>query len=216
MVELVTVAVVIVGALFLFFGSTFSSWGVSALGLFVGGCLGYLLGPTAAGALGVSSLAGAVVAALGGAVLGLVLSYFLLSMAVAAIAFVLGSYVGWTVIAGYVLEDGGLLLEVVVALAVGLIAGAIGMVLTKTMMVILTAFLGAAMASMSVTATDVRTAAESFTPEPLLLDVTAPLFLGLLILGILTQFGLFKFGYVTKLLAKLPGVRPVRNRKSRG
>lgn len=214
MVDLMTVAVIGVGALFLFFGSTFSSYGVSALGLVVGGIVGFLLGPTAAGAIGVSAALASGGTVIGGAIIGLLLSYFLLSLAVAAIAFVVGSYVGWTVVAGHVLENGSMILEVAVALGVGLVAGAIGMVLTKTMMVIITAFVGAALTSMSVTASNFSSAAENFTPEPLLFDVTSPLFLGLLVLGILTQFGLFKFGYVTKPLQVLPGIRPLRNRGS--
>lgn len=212
MVDAITVVIILVGALFLFFGSTFSSWGVSALGLLVGGSVGYLLGPTAATTLAIPSLGATAVTAIGGAILGLILSYFLLSMAVAAISFIIGVYAGWTAIAGLVLENGGMVMEVVVALGVGIIAGAIGMVMTKTMMVIITAFVGAALASMSVTAAAFGEAAAELHPEPLLFDITSPVFLGLFALGILSQFGLFRFGYVTRLLGLLPGVRPLRNR----
>lgn len=212
MVELIAAAVVLVGALFLFFGSTFSSYGVSALGIVVGGSAGYLAGPAIAGSLAVSVTVASAGGALLGAGLGVVLSYFLLSMAVAALGFVLGSYLGWTVVAGLVLENGSFLLEILVALAVGLVAGVVGKVFTKSMMVVLTAFVGAALASMSVTAQNLVDSANAVHPEPLLFDVTAPLFVGLFIVGVAMQFGLLRLGYVTKLLTVIPGIRPLKNR----
>ncbi len=211
MIDTVTVGFVLLGALLLLFGSTLSSYSVSVLGLAVGGTGGYLIGPTLASTLGVTATVATAGAAIVGAILGVVLSFVVLSMAVAALAFVVGSYVGLTVVAAtYV--DGGLWLQLPVAIGVGLVLAVVGMVFTKTMMVALTAFLGAALASRSVTWADLTTAHEMVHPDPLLFDVTAPLFLALFALGVLTQFGLFRFGYVTKLVGLLPGVKPLRNR----
>ena len=211
MVDAVTIGFVLVGAIFLLFGATLSSYSVSGLGLAVGGTGGYLVGPSLAGLIGTSVPVATVGMALVGGVLGVVLSFVLLSMAVAALAFVVGSYVGLTVVATAYL-DGGTLLQVAVAILVGLVLAGLGMLLTKTMMVALTAFLGAALVSRSLTWTDLTAAHAAVHPEPVLFDVTAPLFLGLFGFGLLAQFGLFRFGYVTKLLGKLPGGRPLRDR----
>lgn len=211
MVDLIAIAVIVVGLAFLFFGAAFSSWGVSALGLVVGGGAGYLLAPSIAGVIGVPAMGATVVAVLIGAAIGVILGYVLLSMAVGAIAFVLGVYVGYSALAG-LLVDGGIIVEVVVAIAIGLVLGAIATVMTKTMMVVLTAFFGATLASQSITVDSLQSAHANVTLDPLLVDVTAPLFLGLFVLGLLTQFGLFKFGYVTRLLNVLPGSRPLRNK----
>ena len=211
MVEPTTVAFVVVGLALLFFGATFSSWGVSALGLLVGGSAGYVLAPTVAGVVGLAGTAGVAVAVAIGAVIGIVLGYVLLSMAVAAIAFIIGTYVGLAVVAG-ALVDGGSLVVIPVAIGVGLVLAVLGMLLTKTMMVFLTAFVGAAFASTSVGASDFLAAQAALSLDPILFDLASPVFLGLFVLGVLTQFGLFRFGYVTKLLSILPGVRPLRNR----
>lgn len=211
MVELVGIVVVVIGLAFLFFGAAFSSYGVSALGLAVGGGTGYLLAPGIAGVLGIPTLAATVGAIVVGAAIGVFLGYALLSIAVGAIAFILGTYVGFSVLAE-LLVDGGVYIEAVVAIAIGLVLGAIATILTKTMMVLLTAFVGAALASRAITVESLQATHAGVTVDPLLVDVTAPLFLGLFALGILAQFGLFRFGYVTRLLGKLPGVRPLRNK----
>lgn len=211
MVDLITVGVVIGGLAFLFFGATASSYAVNALGLVVGGGAGYLLGPTIADTAEVGTSIGLGIGAVGGAIVGVVLSLVLLSVAVAAIGFVLGTYSGFTVAAGR-LVDGGTAVEAIVAIAIGLVFAVVAMTFTKTMMVILTAFVGAALASMSVTFEDLEAAAMDLDPDPILFEPEAPIFVALFVLGILTQFGLFKFGYVTKILGILPGVKPLRNR----
>lgn len=211
MVEPSTVVLVLVGLALLFFGATFSSYGVGAMGLLVGGIGGYLLAPSIAGVAGLAGPVAVVAGVVAGALLGAVLSYVLLSMAVAGIAFVIGTYVGMSVVAG-ALVDGGTLVQLPVAIGCGLVLAVLGMVLTKTIMVLLTAFVGAALASLSVTAGDLAAAQAALRPGPLLFDVTGLAFLALFALGVLTQFGLFKFGYVGKLLGILPGVRPLRNR----
>lgn len=211
MIEPAAIGLVVIGAAFLFFGAAFSSYGVSALGLLMGGATGYLLAPTLAGVLGLTGTVATGGAVVVGAIAGVLLGYALLSLAVGAIAFVVGTYVGLSVVAG-LLVDGGALVEIPVAIAFGIVLALLGTVMTKTMMVLLTAFVGAALASRTITLEGLNTAAADVTPDPLLFDVTAPLFVGLFVLGVLSQFGLFKLGYVTRLLRILPGGRPLRNR----
>ena len=70
-----------------------------------------------------------------------------------------------------------------------------------------TAFIGAALAARELTPASLAAAADGVTVEPLLFDVTAPAFLAVFVLGALSQFGLFRFGYVTTLVGMLPGAR---------
>ena len=207
MYEPVTIAAFAAGALFLLFGSTVASYGVSALGVLVGGSGGYLIGPTAAEQLAISPLLASAGAALAGAMIGFFLSAVFLSMALSAIAFVIGTYLGWTVIAGFVVENSSILMEVGVALLVGLVAVGIAVVSSRAILVLLTSFVGAAVISQSVTPADLEAAAATFDPAPLLFDAGAPIFLGVFVFGLLVQFGLFKLGYVTKLTTALPGIR---------
>lgn len=210
MVEPVAIGVVLVGVAFLLFGAAFSSYGVSALGLTVGAGSGYLLAPTVADTFAVSSLLATGGSIVVGAIVGILLGYALLSLAVGLIAFVLGTYVGLTVVAGYIVEGGGNV-EIVVAVGFGLVLALLGTILTKTMMVLLTSFVGAALASRSVTPSAIETAGTDLTIDPLLFDIS-PLVIGLFVVGVLVQFGLIRLGYVTRLLGILPGVRPLRDR----
>ncbi len=214
MVDPIAIAVIGVGVLFLLFGSTFSSYGVSALGVVVGGSGGYLLGPAVADAAGIPVMAAMAGSTLAGAVVGVALSAVFLSLAVAAIAFVVGTYLGWTVIAGVVLENPMVPLEVGVAILVGLIAAVVAKIFTTWTLAVLTAFVGAALASQAVTVANLTAAAEAVHPGPLLFDVAAPLFVALFALGVLVQVGLVKFGYVTKVLTVVPGIRPLRKRSA--
>ena len=207
MYEPVTIAAFAAGALFLLFGSTVASYGVSALGVLVGGSGGYLIGPTAAEQFAISPLLATAAAALAGAMIGFLLSAMFLSMALSAIAFVIGTYLGWTVVTGFVLENSSLLMEVGVALLAGVVAVGIALVSSRAILVLLTAFVGAAIVSRAVTPADLEAAAATADPAPLLFDAGAPIFLGVFVFGLLVQFGLFKFGYVTKLTTVLPDIR---------
>jgi hypothetical protein len=212
MVELIDVAVILGGAVLLFFGAALSVYGVGILGVVVGGGAGYLFAPTIGGLLGFEGIAGVAAATALGVVVGLVLTYLLLSMAVAMLSFVAGVYAGLVVIVPMLGGDMGLL-AYPAAFVVGLAAAGLGAFLTRTVLVLVTAFVGATLASGSLTVADVAAAGEDLAVEPLLFDVAEPVFLGLLALGILTQFGLFKFGYVTKLVGILPGASVLRDRR---
>ena len=210
MIDPVSVALVVGGLVLLLFGAALSIYGVALLGVVVGGGGGYLVAPTIGSAVGVEGFAAIGVAVVVGALAGLVITYVLLSMAIAAAGFTVGTYIGFVAIAP--LLDEGTIITVLAALAVGIGAAFLGMFLKRTTMVIITSFLGAALASGSLTPSDIGTAQSNFSPEPLLFDPVGAIFLGLFVLGILSQFGLFKLGYVTRLTVLLPGATVLRDR----
>ena len=202
MVTLAATALVLGGAVLLFSGAALSVYGVALLGAVVGGSGGYLVGPTLGGLLGFEGVV---------ALAGVVATYALLSLAIAAVSFVVGTFLGLVAIAP-VLVDGPGFLVYPVALLIGLGAAFLGMIMTKSTMILVTAAAGATLVSRSVTVADFTAAGAELALEPLLFDVTSPLFLGLFALGVLSQFGLFKLGYVTKLVGLLPGASVFRDR----
>ncbi|GAA0516598.1 hypothetical protein SAMN04488066_11838 [Halorubrum aquaticum] len=203
--------VVVAGLLLAFVGAAVSVYAVSLTGFLIGAGAGYLAAPNLAGLIAVDGLvlsAGGVL--LGGAVGGF-LAYAGLSFAVLAIGGVVGGFAGRFAVGPFYAADAagieGTALLVGATLA-GVAVGALfGFVLTRTTLVVSTAFIGAALASRSLTPGSFATAAEELTVEPLLFDPTALPFLALFVLGGLSQLGLFKFGYVTKLVGILPGAR---------
>lgn len=208
MVDAIAVGLVAAGVVFMFVGAVLSVYGVALLGAALGGSGGFLLAPEL-GLTAAPQLAGAVVF---GAVAGVALSYLLLSLAIGTLGFVVGTYVG-AVGAQSFMNDPDLIVVAALALLVGAVAAALGTIFKRTVMVFISSFIGAALASRSVTASDVDEA-ELFDPDPILFDPAAePLFIGLFVLGVLTQLGLFKFGYVTKLISYLPGASVLQDRE---
>lgn len=208
MVDALVVGLVAAGLAMLLAGAVLSVYGVALLGAVVGGGGGFLIAPQL-GFTGQVPLAGA---ALVGAVAGIAISYLLLSLAIGALAFVVGSYVG-TVAAQSFLDEPGLLVVAIVGLGVGAIAAFLGTIFKRTVMVFITSFLGATLASRAVTESDIGDA-ELLEPEPILFDPAGePLFLGLFVLGVLFQLGLFRFGYVTSILSYLPGASILTDRE---
>lgn len=210
MVDIIAIALVVGGAVLLFAGAALSVYGAGLLGAVLGGGGGYLVAPTIAGVLGVEGTVGTVVAVLVGALIGVGITYVLLSMAIAAMGFVVGTYVGLVVV-DPILGTGSTIFMILIALGTGLVLAFLGMFLTRTTMVLITSFIGAALASRSVTLSDIDAAAEAFELDPIVFDVATPLFLGLFVLGVLSQFGLFKLGYVAKLVKILPGATVLRD-----
>jgi hypothetical protein len=204
MVTPIDVAFVLVGVVLLFAGAALSIYGVGAMGLVLGGGGGYLAAPTMGGFVGLSGVAASVAAVLIGALIGVAVTYILLSMAVASIAFIVGAYFG-LVIAEPLVGASSLLVSIPVAIGVGIAAAFLGTFLTRTTMIAITSFVGAVLASRAVTVEQFERAQSDVTIDPLLFDLAAPVFLGLFVLGVLSQFGLFKLGYVTKLVTWLPG-----------
>lgn len=211
MVDVLTLALVAAGAVLLFAGAALSVYGVALLGAVLGGGGGYLVAPTIGGIAGLEGTAATAAAVGVGMILGVVISYSLLSMVVAFAGFVTGSFLGLFVVSP-VLVDGAWYVEGAAAIGVGIVGAFLGMFMTKTTLVGVTSFFGAALASRQLTLAEFEAAANGPAIEPLLWDFADPLFLGLLVLGLLSQVGLFKFGYVTKLTAILPGARVIRNR----
>jgi len=209
MVELIDIPLVLGGAILLFFGAVLSIYGVALLGAVVGGGAGYLIAPTIGSIVGLEGVLATVVAVPIGALTGVIVTYVLLSFAVAAISFTVGTYFGLVIVAPAVSSG---LLQIGVAIGVGIVAAVVGSLLTKTMMVIITSAMGAALVSLQVTFNSLQTVQEDLVLDPILFDITTPIFVGLFVLGILSQFGLFKLGWVTSLVARLPGARQLSDR----
>jgi hypothetical protein len=213
MVDVIAIGMVAAGIVLLFSGAALSVYGAGLLGAVLGGGGGYLVAPTIASAVGVEGLAGTAIAVAVGAVVGVGITYVLLSMAIAAMGFIVGTYLGVVAVNPLVGGD-SLLVTVGVGLGTGIALAFLGMFLTRTTMVIITSFIGAALASRSITMDAITTAADNFpTMDSIVFDVGEPLFLGLFVLGVLAQFGLFKLGWVTKIAGLLPGASVLRDNK---
>jgi hypothetical protein len=209
MVELLDIAFVLGGAVLLFFGAVLSVYGVALLGAALGAGGGYLFAPTVGGFVGLEGVLAIAAAIPIGAIAGVALTYLLLSFAVAAVSFVVGVYFGTAVIAPAVGISG--LAVIGVGVVVGLLAAAVGSIMTKTMMILITSAMGAALASRKLTLGNLEIAQSEFAIDPLVFEVD-PLFVGLFALGVLSQLGLFKLGWVTKVVGALPGARRLRDR----
>jgi len=213
MVTVIEAGFVLAGVVLLLAGAALSIYGVGALGLLLGGGGGFLVAPTIGDIVGLTGLPATAAAIVIGGLVGVAVTYVLLSMAVAAISFVVGAYLG-LVISDPVVGAQGLPMTIAVVLAVGVAAAFLGMFLMRTSMIVITSFVGAALASQSITLEKLETVQTDVTIDPLLFDPTDPLFLGLAVLGVLSQFGLFKLGYVTKLVTWLPGAIVLSDEKS--
>ncbi len=211
MIDPVSIALVLAGIVLLFGGAALSSYGVGLAGAIVGGAGGYLVVPSIAAAAGLSGPIGLAAGILLGAGVGVLLTHLLFSIAVAGVSFTAGTLLGWSVIAP-AFVGGAWYIELLAAIGIGVLAAAFGTFMTKTAMVFISSYLGAVFASRSITFADLDAAREAVSPDPLLFDPLAPVLLGLFALGVLTQIGLVKLGYVTKLLGVLPGARALRNR----
>lgn len=213
MVDVIAIGLIAGGAILLFSGAALSVYGAALLGAVLGGGGGYLVAPTVAGAAGLEGTVGIAIAVLVGALIGVGITYVLLSMAIAAMGFVVGTYLGVVAVEPLVGGD-SLLITVLVGLGTGVALAFLGMFMTRTTMVIITSFIGAALASRSITLDGITSAADNFpTLEGIVFDAMAPIFLGLFVLGILSQVGLFKLGYVTKIAGILPGANVLRDKK---
>ena len=199
MVDTASVGLVALGVVVLLMGAVLSRYGIALLGAAVGGGGGFVLAP----ALGFGAPTEMVAATAAGVVVGVVVVYLVLSIAIALLAFSVGTYVGAST-ADVVLEEPELAVTAAFALAVGLVAAFLGTILKRSVMIVVTSIIGAALASRSVTLEDLDSA-------DIFISLEDPLFLGLFALGVLTQFGLFRFGYVTKIVSYLPGAGVLRD-----
>ena len=210
---LADVALVTAGLVLLFLGAALSMYAVALVGFLLGASGAYVVAPSILGAVGSGGLVGLAVAIVVGGLLGAALAYVALSVATAVPSFVVGAYLGLYVVTP-LFTDGGLL-KYLVAILCGIAGAALGFTLTKFALMFVTSFIGAALASGSLSGAAFRAASDGTTLEPLLFDplattavggVAVPLFAGLLGLGILSQLGLFRLGWVLKPARLLPGV----------
>ncbi|QKY16930.1 phosphate ABC transporter permease [Halorubrum sp. CBA1229] len=207
----VNAGLVVAGLLLAFVGAAVSVYAVTLTGLLVGGGAGYLAAPSLAGLIAVDGLVLTAAGVAVGAAIGGFLAYAGLSFAVVAIGGLVGGFAGRFAVGPLYAADAagmeGTLLLVGATLA-GVAVGALfGFVLSRTTLVVSTAFIGAAFASRSITPATLDAATAQTSVEPLLFDVADPAFLAVFVLGALSQLGLFRFGYVTKLVGFLPGAR---------
>lgn len=206
-----TVGLVLAGLLLAFVGAAVSVYAVTLTGFLIGAGAGYLAAPNLVGLIAVDGLVLSGAGVLLGGAIGGFLAYTGLSFAVVGIGAVVGGFVGRFLVGPLYAADAagieGTALLVGVTLAGVGIGAVFGFVLSRTTLVISTAFIGAALASRSLTLETFEAATTETSIEPLLFDVTAPAFLAVFVFGVLSQLGLFKFGYVTKLVGILPGAR---------
>lgn len=204
MLDPLVVAPVGIGLLLLVAGATLARYGVALMGALVGAGGGYLAAPTVGGFVGVSGLAASAAGIALGIVVGVLVAHVLLSLAVAAVGFGVGTYMGLTVLAP-VLVDGAWYVEAGAALAIGATIALAGMTLTNLTMMALTSFVGAALVSRSLTFEQFGQAQATTSLEPLLFDASDPAFLWLLAAGMGVQIGLLRLGYARRIVTILPG-----------
>ena len=210
---LADIALTTAGLVLVFLGAALSIYAVALVGFLLGAGGAYVVAPSVLGAVGSGGLVGLAVAIVVGGLLGSALAYVALSVATAVPSFFVGSYLGLSVVTP-LFTDGGLI-KYPVAILCGIAGAALGFTLTKFALIFVTSFIGAALASGSLPASAFRAAREGTTMEPLLFDplattgvggVAVPMFGVLFGLGILSQLGLFRLGWVASLATVLPGV----------
>lgn len=203
MVTPVDAGLVLAGLLLAFVGAALSVYTVTLAGFLVGAGTGYVFAPSILAVAGVEGLAATVVGTVLVGAIGAFLAYTGLSFAVMGIGAVVGAFVARYAVAPIYAAG---TLEVAAVTVVGLVAGALfGLIATKLTLVFASGFIGSAFATRSLTLAEFEAAREALSIEPLIFEMLSPLFLAVFVLGILFQLGLFRFGYVTKLVGLVPG-----------
>ena len=211
--ELIGIGLILAGLALVFFGAALSVYATALLGFLIGGFGGYVIAPQLLGTLGASGPVGLAVAVIVGGGLGAALAYVALSFATSIPAFVVGAYIGLYVVTP-LFTEGGLVRYLVMILG-GVVGALLGFTLTKFALMFITAFIGSALASGAVTLSDFTAVRDAFALDPILFDplattpivgVELPLFGILFVLGVLSQVGLFKLGWVARFATLLPGI----------
>lgn len=206
-------ALVLAGLVLVFVGAALSIYAVALMGFLIGAGGAYVVAPSVLGAVGSSGLLGLAIAIAVGGLLGAALAYVALSFATSVPSFVVGAYIGLYVVTPLFTEGG--LVRFLIAILGGIVGAVLGFTLTKFALMFVTSFIGAALASGSLPASAFQAAREGATLAPLFFDPLAttdllgaevPLFGALFVLGVLSQLGLFKLGWVAGLASMLPGV----------
>lgn len=211
--ELVDIGLVLAGLALVFFGAALSVYATALLGFLIGAGGGYVVAPQVLGSIGAGGPIGFAVTVVVGGALGAALAYVALSFATAIPGFVVGAYLGLYVITP-IFTEGGLVRYLVMILG-GFVGALLGFTFTKFALMFITAFIGSVFASGAVTRSDFTAVRDSFSLDPILFDplattpivgVEVPLFGILFVLGVLSQVGLFKLGWVARFAAVLPGI----------
>lgn len=211
MLDPLVVASVGIGVVLLFAGATLARYGVALMGALLGAGGGYMVAPSVGAAAGIAGLPASAAGIGLGIVVGVLVAHMLLSLAIATIGFGVGTYLGLTVLAP-ILVDGAWYVNAGAALAIGAAVALAGMTLTNLTMIGVTSFIGAALASRSLTFESFAAAQSDLSLDPLLFDASEPLFLGLAAVGVALQIGLLRLGYARRVVAILPGAGSLSNR----
>lgn len=211
MLDPLVVAPIGIGVVLLFAGATLARYGVALMGALLGAGGGYMVAPSVGAAAGIGGLPASAAGIGLGIVVGVLVAHMLLSLAIATIGFGVGTYLGLTVLAP-ILVDGAWYVNAGAGLAIGAAVALAGMTLTNLTMIGVTSFVGAALASRSLTFESFATAQSELSVNPLLFDASDPLFLGLAAVGVALQIGLLRLGYARRVVAILPGAGSLSNR----
>ncbi len=199
----INLGIVALGLVLAFVGAAVSVYAVTLTGLVIGGGAGYAVAPQLVGYVTADPMLATAGVVGAGAVVGGFLTYAGLSFAVLGIGATVGGFLGRFAIGPFYGEGVVVMISATVA---GLAVGAVfGFVLSRTTLVISTAFVGAALASRNWTLEAFRTVGETLSVEPILFEIADPVFLAVVTLGGLSQLGLFRLGFVSKLVGLLPG-----------
>lgn len=185
------IGLILAGIVLAFAGAAIFKYTVTLVGFLSGAMAGYLVAGYVA--LDPLLMAGATVVA---GVLGVILAFSLITTVATLPGFMFGSYVAATVLG---LSTSNLGIESIgLTLVGGVIGAAIAGLLFKKVLPILMAFVGAALATQAWTYEGFVTAADTLDPAPVLFEPT-PLFIGVVVVGALSQYGLVKLGWATKI-----------------
>lgn len=187
----IDITLVVGGLVLAFAGAALFKYTVAAVGLLSGGAGGYLV----ASAVAPDPMTMAAAALVGGLV-GVFLVFSLITTVATIPGFMLGSYVAAMVVG---LDGASLGVDTVGPTLLGGVAGAaICGLLFKKVLPILTALLGAALATRAWTIDAFAEAASSLDPSPVLIEPGVP-FAAVFVAGTLCQIGLLKLGWAKKL-----------------
>lgn len=184
--EPIAVALILAGVVLAFAGAALFRYTIAIVGFLGGASLGFFAADLVAG--GTTVLVGAAVVC---GLIGVFAAFSMITTVVTLPGFALGAYVTGK-LAGL---SAGPSFELAGATFVGGIVGAAlaGLAFRKVLP-ILTAFVGAALATRAVTYEGFVEAVSSVDPSPMLFDPGA-LFVSVFVAGLLSQYGLLKLGH---------------------
>lgn len=191
----IEIGLIATGLVLAFAGAALFKYTVTLIGFLSGAAGGYVV----AGHLTLEPMLLAGVTLVAG-LAGVFLAFSLITTVATIPGFALGSYAAATAVG---LSGSTLSVESVGITVFGGLAGAAAAgLLFKKVLPILMAFVGAALVTQAWTVEAFSEAASSLDPSPVLFDPT-PVFLAIVVVGTLSQYGLVKLGWATKLTVPL-------------